>query len=81
MEWNGMQVTITNNEGEFFSEHELGPVAASQLHEFLDHAKENVQNDDEHVVHDLLESLENAADNVRLGAVTNEMNLIISERG
>ena len=81
MEWNGMQVTITNKEGELFSEHELGPVAASQLHEFLDHAKDGVQDDDEHVVHDLVESLESAADNVRLGVVTDETNLIISERG
>ena len=81
MEWNGMQVTITNDQGEFFSETELGPVAASQLHEFLDHAKEGVQDDDEHVVHDLIHNLESAADNVRLGAVTDETNLIVSEKG
>ncbi len=81
MEWNRMQVTITNEHGEIFAELELGPVAASQLHEFIDHAKDSVQNDDEPVVHDLLHNLESAADNVRRGAVTDDTNLIISEKG
>ena len=75
-----MQVTITNQDGEIFAEHELGPVAASQLHEFIDHAKDDIQDDDEHVVHDLLTNLESAADNVRIGAVTDDNNLILSER-
>lgn len=57
MHWNKMQVTITNEDGEIFAEHELGPVAASQLHEFIDHAKDSIQEDDEHVVHDLIENL------------------------
>ena len=81
MEWNSLKVTITNQDGEIFAEHELGPVAASQLHEFIDHAKDGVQDDDEHVVHGLLNSLESAADNVRIGAVTDDNNLILSERG
>ena len=81
MEWNRMQVTITNEDGEIFAEHELGPLAASQLHEFIDHAKDSIQEDDEHVVHDLVHSLESAADNVRLGAVTDDNNLIVSETG
>ena len=81
MEWNGMQVTITNQDGEIFGEHDLGPVAASQLHEFIDHAKAGIQQDDEDVVHDLLHTLESAADNVRLGAVTDDNNLIVSEKG
>lgn len=81
MDWNSMQVTVTNQDGEIFAEHDLGPVAASQLHEFIDHAKDSVQEDDEHVVHDLLHSLESAADNVRLGAVTDDNNVILSERG
>jgi len=81
MEWNRMQVTITNEDGEIFAKHELGPVAASQLHEFIDHAKDGIQEDDEHVVHDLVHSLESAADNVRIGATTDDNNLILSERG
>ena len=81
MEWNSMQVTITNQDGEIFVEHELGPVAASQLHEFIDHAADDLQDDDEDVVHDLIDGLQKAADNVRLGAVTDDNDLILSEKG
>ena len=81
MEWNSLKVTITNQDGEIFAEHELGPVAASQLREFIDHAKDGVQDDDEDVVGDLLANLESAADNVRRGAVTDDNNVILSEKG
>lgn len=81
MEWNGMQVTITNQDGEIFAEHELGPVAASQLHEVVNTTKDAIEDDNEDVVGDLLASLESAADNVRRGAVTDDNNLILSERG
>ena len=81
MEWNGMQVTITNQNGKIFAEHDLGPVAASQLHKIIEHAQANIPQDDEDVVHDLLHTLESAADNVRIGAVTDDTNLIVSEKG
>jgi hypothetical protein len=80
MEWNTMKVVITNENDEIFAEHELGPMAASELHEFIDHAKDGIQDDDEHVVEELLHSLESAADNVRRGAVTDDTNIILSER-
>ena len=76
-----MQVTITNQNGEIFAEHDLGPVAASQLHKIIEHAQANIPQDDEDVVHDLLHTLESAADNVRIGAVTDDTNLIVSEKG
>ena len=78
MEWNRMQVTITNQDGETFAEHEFGPVAASQLHEVLNTTKDAI---DEDVVRELVGNLESAADNVRRGAVTDDNNLIVSERG
>ncbi|MYH29402.1 MAG: hypothetical protein F4137_11220 [Acidobacteria bacterium] len=81
MKWNRMQVTITDQDGEIFSEIELGPVAASQLHEFIDHAGDTVREDDQPAVHDLLHNLEIAADNVRRGAVTDDTGLILSEKG
>lgn len=81
MEWNKMQVTITNQEGEIFAEHELGPVAASQLHKFIERNAVNADENDDPEVCELLHSLESAADNVRIGAVTDDTNLIVSERG
>jgi len=79
MHWNKLRVIITNEDGEVFALHELGPVAASQLQEIADHAADSSHEGDEDVVRDLLADIETAADNVRRGAVTDDNNLIVSE--
>ena len=79
MHWNKLRVIITNEDGEVFAQHELGPVAASQLQEIVDHAADGSHEGDEDVVRDLLADIETAADNVRRGAVTDDNNLIVSE--
>lgn len=81
MEWNSMQVTVTNQEGEIFSETELGPVAASQLRTFIENHENKVPEGCKPTVHDLIHALKGAADNVQRGATTDETDLILSERG
>ena len=82
MEWNGMQVTITNQDGEIFAEHELGPVAASPAARGRRTPRRTPSRTTTRTSWATCShSLESAADNVRRGAVTDDNNLILSERG
>ena len=79
MEWTALRIAITNQEGEVFAIHELGPTAAAQLHGIVENTGDYVEENDEDAVKDLLGDLTTAADNVRRQAVTDANNLIVSE--
>ena len=79
MNWNGLRISITNQEGEVFAVHDLDRTAATQLHGIIESTEPYVDENDEDAVSNLLGDLTTAADNVRRKAVTDENNLIVSE--
>ena len=79
MEWKGLRVSITNQEGEVFAVHDLDHTASSQLHGVIENTEPYVDETDEDSVKNLLSDLTTAADNVRRKAVTDTNNLIVSE--
>ena len=79
MEWKGLRIAITNQEGEVFAIHNLGPSGAAELHEIMENSSDHVERSDDEAVKEALGDLTTAADNVRRQAVTDANNLIVSE--
>lgn len=81
MNWDRMHVTITDRNGDVFSTHDIGPVSAAGLQHALEAGKSQVAESPDTELDGLLHALDEAADNTARGAVTDENNLIISEKG